>query len=224
MSRWFLTAVCCTTESLCWGEAFKLCFAAQFYGQGWTTANLELLSRFYEKYPEYADRTFLMVKVSPLVIYHLCHDIDRPPPGSVQSRQTWHRLLVSLSYRRVNLPRRIECPDRPENLRRSVDTCISALRGKKKIDVFQPARVDKAYTIEDIVKTLVELKNEGKFDHIGLSECSAATLRRAHAVRAFFVHLRRFVSSNPYSQVHPIAIVEIEISPTSYEEETKKGE
>ncbi|KAI0334918.1 aldo/keto reductase [Cubamyces sp. BRFM 1775] len=140
--------------------------SAQFYGQGWSTANLELLSRFYEKYPDYADRTFLMVKGA--------YNPDKPG---------------------------IDCS--PENLRRSVDTCITALRGTKKIDVFQPARVDKSFTIEDIVKTLVELKNEGKFNHIGLSECSAATMRRAHAV-------------------HPIAIVEIEISPTSYEEETKK--
>ena len=48
------------------------------------------------------------------------------------------------------------------------------------------------------------LVKEGLFDHIGMSECSAATLRRAHAV-------------------HPITAVEIEVSMWSYEEETKKG-
>jgi pyridoxine 4-dehydrogenase len=54
------------------------------------------------------------------------------------------------------------------------------------------------------METMKTLVSEGKFDHIGLSECSAATLRRA-------------------AEVAHIAAVEIEISPISYEEETKKG-
>ncbi|KAI0001692.1 NADP-dependent oxidoreductase domain-containing protein [Russula vinacea] len=36
--------------------------SGEFYGQDLSTANLELLSRFFEKYPEYAGRTFLSVK------------------------------------------------------------------------------------------------------------------------------------------------------------------
>ena len=70
----------------------------------------------------------------------------------------------------------------PENLRRSVDNINAALRGTKKLDLFQSARVDKNVPIEDAIKTLTGLIKEGKFDHIGMSECSAATLRRAHAV------------------------------------------
>ena len=35
----------------------------EFYAQDMGTGNLEMLSRFFEKYPEYADRTFLSVKV-----------------------------------------------------------------------------------------------------------------------------------------------------------------
>ena len=37
---------------------------ADFYGQGRTTGNLELLARFYDKYPDYVDKTFLSVKVN----------------------------------------------------------------------------------------------------------------------------------------------------------------
>ncbi|KAI9463925.1 NADP-dependent oxidoreductase domain-containing protein [Russula earlei] len=36
--------------------------SAEFYGPNLSTANLELLARFFDKYPDYADRTFLSVK------------------------------------------------------------------------------------------------------------------------------------------------------------------
>lgn len=64
--------------------------------------------------------------------------------------------------------------------------------------------MDPKVPIEDAMKTLSELVKEGKFTYIGLSECSADTLRKAHAV-------------------HPVTAVEIEVSPWSYEDETKKG-
>jgi len=79
------------------------------------------------------------------------------------------------------------------NLRRSVDLTLEKLGGKKRLDLFQCARVDKQVPIETAIGTLSQLIKEGKFDYIGLSECSADTLRRAHAV-------------------HPITMVEIEIS------------
>lgn len=63
-----------------------------------------------------------------------------------------------------------------------MDNINAKLRGTKKLDLFESARVDPAYSIEDQMNTLVTLQKEGKFDHIGLSECSAATVRRANAV------------------------------------------
>ena len=50
------------------------------------------------------------------------------------------------------------------------------------IDLFYQHRVDPAVPIEDVVGTLADLIREGKIRAIGLSECSAATLRRASAV------------------------------------------
>ena len=35
----------------------------EFYARGFGTGNLELLARFYDKYPDYAEKTFLSVKV-----------------------------------------------------------------------------------------------------------------------------------------------------------------
>lgn len=36
--------------------------SGEFYDNNWGTGNLKLLNRFFAKYPEYADRTFLSVK------------------------------------------------------------------------------------------------------------------------------------------------------------------
>lgn len=63
--------------------------------------------------------------------------------------------------------------------------------------------MDHNFPIEDTIRSLKALIDEGLFDHIGVSECSAETLRKANAV-------------------HPIAAVEIEVSPWSLEDETKK--
>jgi pyridoxine 4-dehydrogenase len=63
-----------------------------------------------------------------------------------------------------------------------VDNIQRALGTIKKLDLFEPARVDPKLPIEQIMQNLVTLLKEGKFFHIGLSECNADTLRKAHAV------------------------------------------
>lgn len=112
--------------------------------------------------------------------------------------------------------------DSPENLRRSVENSNKALRGTKKIDLFESARVDPKIPVEDAMRSLKALVEEGLIDHIGLSECSAETLRRACTVCHFFV-LPEERRTHSVHQVVPVAAVEIEISPFSWEEETKKG-
>ena len=52
----------------------------------------------------------------------------------------------------------------------------------ERIDIYRPARLDPAVPIEDTVGAIAELIQAGHVGHIGLSEVSAATLRRAHAV------------------------------------------
>jgi pyridoxine 4-dehydrogenase len=37
-------------------------FAGEFYGNGLSAANLDLIAAFYEKHPGYVDKTFLSVK------------------------------------------------------------------------------------------------------------------------------------------------------------------
>lgn len=117
----------------------------EFYGQDFSAVNIEFVARFFEKYPDYADRVFLSVK------------------GGL-------------------LPDQLAVDGSRENLRRSVDDILKALRGTKKLDLFEPARRDPNYEIEHYAEVLNELVEEGKFDYIGLSEVGAETVRRAHKV------------------------------------------
>jgi aryl-alcohol dehydrogenase-like predicted oxidoreductase len=50
------------------------------------------------------------------------------------------------------------------------------------IDLYYQHRVDPSTPIEETVAAMAELVNEGKVRHLGLSEASAETIRRAHAV------------------------------------------
>jgi aryl-alcohol dehydrogenase-like predicted oxidoreductase len=70
---------------------------------------------------------------------------------------------------------------RPEQIRAVADASLRRLRTDV-IDLFYQHRVDPDVPIEDVAGTVGELVAEGKVRHFGLSEASAATIRRAHAV------------------------------------------
>lgn len=69
----------------------------------------------------------------------------------------------------------------PAAVRRSVDVSLRHLQTDC-IDLLYQHRVDPAIPIEDTVGTVAALVREGKVRYLGLSEASAATIRRAHAV------------------------------------------
>ena len=70
---------------------------------------------------------------------------------------------------------------RPETLRRNCEDSLRRLQTDV-IDLYYLHRWDKSVPIEDSVGALADLVRAGKIRSIGLSEVSAATLRRAHAV------------------------------------------
>ncbi|KAL4751024.1 NADP-dependent oxidoreductase domain-containing protein [Aspergillus terricola var. indicus] len=70
----------------------------------------------------------------------------------------------------------------PEGIRASVEKALAMLDGVKKIDIFECARVDRNVPIETSIATLAQLVKEGKIGGVGISEASAETIRRAHAV------------------------------------------
>lgn len=70
---------------------------------------------------------------------------------------------------------------RPEHAREVAEASLKRL-GVETIDLFYLHRVDPEVPIEDTVGAMAELVRQGKVRAIGLSETSADTLRRAHAV------------------------------------------
>ncbi|HEX4250762.1 MAG TPA: aldo/keto reductase [Pseudonocardia sp.] len=69
----------------------------------------------------------------------------------------------------------------PENIRTAVEGSLTRL-ATDHIDLYYQHRVDPNTPIEETVGALAELVTEGKIRHIGLSEASVETIRRAHAV------------------------------------------
>ena len=69
----------------------------------------------------------------------------------------------------------------PEYVREACEASLRRL-GVDHIDLYYQHRVDKTVLIEETVGAMAELVGEGKVRHLGLSEASPATIRRAHAV------------------------------------------
>jgi aryl-alcohol dehydrogenase-like predicted oxidoreductase len=71
---------------------------------------------------------------------------------------------------------------RPAHIRQVVDAMLTRLKVAT-IDLLYQHRVDPNVPIEDVAGTVKELIQQGKVQHFGLSEASAQTIRRAHAVQ-----------------------------------------
>jgi aryl-alcohol dehydrogenase-like predicted oxidoreductase len=81
---------------------------------------------------------------------------------------------------------------RPQHIRKVVEESLKRLRTDH-IDLYYQHRVDPAMPIEEVAGAMKDLIQQGKVLHFGLSEASATTIRRAHAV-------------------HPVAAVQSEYS------------
>ena len=71
---------------------------------------------------------------------------------------------------------------RPEHIRQVAEASLKRLKVDA-IDLFYQHRVDLNVPIEEVAGAVKELIQEGKVKHFGMSEASARTIRRAHAVQ-----------------------------------------
>jgi aryl-alcohol dehydrogenase-like predicted oxidoreductase len=76
---------------------------------------------------------------------------------------------------------RLGANSRPDHIREVIDQQLERL-GTDHVDLLYQHRVDPEVPIEDVAGTVGELVTAGKVRYFGLSEASAATIRRAHAV------------------------------------------
>lgn len=119
---------------------------------------------------------------------------------------------VVLSIKGGIVPGQMKPDGSKEGVRRSIDECLKVLDGKKFLDLFEcgewhqcarrsadcgltrlAARVDLGVPIEETIGYIAEYVKAGKLGGISLSEVSAQSIRKAHAV-------------------HPISAVEVEFS------------
>jgi len=109
--------------------------------------SLQLLNKYFTKYPEDADKVLLSIKGG------MTFKDGHPAPDGSEA-----------------------------NTRRSVDECLKVLDGKKKLDLFECARVDPNVPIEETMKVLNTYIHKGKLGGISLSEIGEKSIRKAAAV------------------------------------------
>jgi len=90
----------------------------------------------------------------------------------------------------------------PEYCREAFEKSLKRL-GVASVELYYLHRADKTVPIEKTVEAMAEFVKAGKIKYLGLSECSADTLRRAHAV-------------------HPISAFQVEYSPFTLDIEDEK--
>lgn len=93
------------------------------------------------------------------------------------------RVFISVKFGAQRTPARqfIGFDARPSAVKTFVSYSLRRL-GTDYIDLYQPARLDPSVPIEDTIGAIAELVQAGYVRHVGVSEMSAATVRRAQAV------------------------------------------
>lgn len=121
------------------------------------------------------------------------HTNERLLGGAIKDRRDEVFLATKFGIKlEMTDPPRRAIDGSPTYVREACEGSLQRL-GVEHIDLYYQHRVDPKTPIEETVGAMAELVQEGKVRHLGLSEASAATIRKAHAV-------------------HPIAAVQTEFS------------
>lgn len=102
------------------------------------------------------------------------------------------KFFISLKFGVSFTPQGAFLDVNPKNIKKHLLDSLNKM-GLDYVDLYQPARQDTEIPVEDIVREIKTLIDEGYVKHIGLSEVDSETLRRAH-------------------KIHPIHSVEVEYS------------
>ncbi len=106
---------------------------------------------------------------------------ERLVGGAIAGRRDSVVLATKFGNERGEDGSRLGVNGRPDYVHRACDASLTRL-GVDHIDLYYQHRVDKTVPIEETVGAMAELVAAGKVRRLGLSEASAETIRRAHAV------------------------------------------
>ncbi|KAG1832827.1 Aldo keto reductase [Suillus variegatus] len=173
-------------------ERFKVLDKAYELGcTFWDTANIygdseELIGKWLKLNPEKRSKIFLSTKFGIVISGSDRREVDGSPKNVHESFAKSQRLLgvdkVELYY---------------------LHRCAQRVKQVTQLTLSSSCRPDQQTPIEETVGAMAELVKQGKVKYLGLSECSADTLRRAQ-------------------KVHPIAAVQVEYSPFTLDIEDSK--
>src|SRR4051794_27625849 len=99
---------------------------------------------------------------------------------AIAGRRDEVQLATKFGNERLPDGTRVGINGRPEYVHAACDASLQRLGGDH-IDLYYQHRVDQSVPIEETVGAMAELVAAGKVRHLGLSEASATTIRRAHA-------------------------------------------
>jgi aryl-alcohol dehydrogenase-like predicted oxidoreductase len=106
---------------------------------------------------------------------------ERLVGAAIAGRRDEVVLATKFGNERAEDGTRLGVNGRPDYVRRAAEASLQRL-GVDHLDLYYQHRVDQNVPIEETVGAMKELVEAGKVRHLGLSEASAATIRRAHAV------------------------------------------
>lgn len=92
------------------------------------------------------------------------------------------KIVISTKFSGVFRDGKLIRDNRPERIRQACEDSLKRLKVDA-IDLYYQHRMDKVTPVEDVAGTVAELIKEGKVKHFGLSEVSAETIRKAHAIQ-----------------------------------------
>jgi aryl-alcohol dehydrogenase-like predicted oxidoreductase len=106
---------------------------------------------------------------------------ERLVGAAIAGRRDEVVLATKFGNERAEDGARLGINGRPDYVHRAADASLQRL-GVDHLDLYYQHRVDKTVPIEETVGAMAELVAAGKVRHLGLSEASVDTIRRAHAV------------------------------------------
>jgi len=144
---------------------------SEFYGEGDETESIATIHRALELGCDFLDTADM---------YGLGRN-EELVGRAIAERRDEFVLATKFGIQRGDDPRSRSINGRPEYVRQAIDASLTRL-GTDHVDLYYQHRVDPQVPIEETVGAMAELVEAGKVRHLGLSEASPETIRRAHAV------------------------------------------